>query len=138
MNQVSAPNDDNDDGIEVEEDSLSSNIDTVITNSDCEAPEKYFKDDLVLPNKKNRTEDNYTSQNLTSGNTSVVDVRIIDFAHTTFAPKAINSTVTTKTVKVAPTATTKIHLGPDNGFLTGLNSLTRILSEILFEHYQEK
>lgn len=134
-----APNDDNDDGIEVEEDSLSSNIDTVITTSDCEAPEKYFKEDLVLPNKKNRVEDApYTSQTITSGNASVVDVRIIDFAHTTFAPKASNSTVTTKTVKVAPITSTKVHLGPDNGFLTGLNSLTRILSDILFEHYQEK
>ncbi|XP_023289343.1 inositol hexakisphosphate kinase 3 [Orussus abietinus] len=50
-----------------------------------------------------------------------VDVRIIDFAHTTFChgePTSSNSTV---------------HQGPDCGFLTGLDSLKRLLLEILQE-----
>lgn len=49
---------------------------------------------------------------------SDVDVRIIDFAHTTFAR---NSDLVSKTV----------HQGPDGGFLTGLDSLQRLLSQIV-------
>lgn len=49
---------------------------------------------------------------------SNVDVRIIDFAHTSFAR---NSDVDIKTV----------HQGPDGGFLTGLDSLKRLLMHIM-------
>lgn len=52
---------------------------------------------------------------------SVVDVRMIDFAHTSF--------VSEKTVATSST----VHQGPDGGFLTGLDSLKRLLSEILAE-----
>ncbi|XP_049777253.1 inositol hexakisphosphate kinase 2-like isoform X1 [Schistocerca cancellata] len=48
---------------------------------------------------------------------SKVDVRVIDFAHTTFGRRQ-GSTV---------------HQGPDCGFLTGLDSLRRLLLEILAE-----
>ncbi|XP_045475269.1 inositol hexakisphosphate kinase 1 isoform X2 [Harmonia axyridis] len=48
-----------------------------------------------------------------------VDVRMIDFAHTSFV---------TKDDKTKPTA---VHHGPDGGFLQGLDSLKRLLSQLL-------
>ncbi|CAH1993842.1 unnamed protein product [Acanthoscelides obtectus] len=49
---------------------------------------------------------------------SEIDVRIIDFAHTSFARKSdLNCQA--------------VHEGPDGGFLTGIDSLKRLLSEIL-------
>lgn len=50
-----------------------------------------------------------------------VDVRMIDFAHTTFSTRRSNGSNTT------------VHQGPDCGFLTGLDSLKRLLLEILAE-----
>ncbi|KAF5278364.1 hypothetical protein FQA39_LY05853 [Lamprigera yunnana] len=50
-----------------------------------------------------------------------VDVRMIDFANTTFAEKTSASTSST------------LHYGPDGGFLTGLDSLKRLLLQILSE-----
>ncbi|XP_073956722.1 inositol hexakisphosphate kinase isoform X1 [Choristoneura fumiferana] len=50
-----------------------------------------------------------------------VDIRMIDFAHTAFAGAAAES----------PLATATPHHGPDCGFLTGIDSLTRLLTEIL-------
>ncbi|XP_046390371.1 uncharacterized protein LOC124158971 isoform X2 [Ischnura elegans] len=47
-----------------------------------------------------------------------VDVRMIDFAHTTFGEEGNGC---------------RVHQGPDNGFITGLNSLERLLQEILIE-----
>ena len=55
---------------------------------------------------------------------NLVDVRMIDFAHTTFGHPS-NSNV------LANPST--IHQGPDCGFLTGLDSLKRLLMEILAE-----
>nr|CAH7741377.1 unnamed protein product [Callosobruchus chinensis] len=47
-----------------------------------------------------------------------VDVRIIDFAHTSFARKSdLNCQA--------------VHEGPDGGFLTGIDSLKRLLTDIL-------
>jgi hypothetical protein len=51
-----------------------------------------------------------------------VDVRMIDFAHTTFSSRRGNST---------------LHHGPDCGFLTGLDSLKRLLLEILAEDSEQ-
>ncbi|KAE8750671.1 hypothetical protein FOCC_FOCC002651 [Frankliniella occidentalis] len=52
-----------------------------------------------------------------------VDVRMIDFAHTTLAhPSGAGNT-----------SSGTVHHGPDCGFLTGLDSLRRILMEILCE-----
>ncbi|XP_050304479.1 inositol hexakisphosphate kinase 1 [Anthonomus grandis grandis] len=53
-----------------------------------------------------------------------VDVRIIDFAHTSFTAKNNFSNIKTN----------KVHEGPDGGFLTGLDSLSRLLSQILEEN----
>ena len=53
-----------------------------------------------------------------SSTAGVADVRMIDFAHTTFEMCSTN---------------TKIHHGPDAGFLQGLDSLKRILAEIVAE-----
>ncbi|XP_047991169.1 inositol hexakisphosphate kinase 2 isoform X2 [Leguminivora glycinivorella] len=50
-----------------------------------------------------------------------VDIRMIDFAHTAYAGAAASS----------PLATATPHHGPDGGFLTGVDSLTRLLTEIL-------
>lgn len=50
-----------------------------------------------------------------------VDIRMIDFAHTAFAGAAAES----------PLATATPHHGPDCGFLTGIDSLKRLLTEIL-------
>lgn len=50
-----------------------------------------------------------------------VDIRMIDFAHTAYAGAAAES----------PLATSTPHHGPDCGFLTGIDSLKRLLTEIL-------
>lgn len=50
-----------------------------------------------------------------------VDIRMIDFAHTSFAKKASSS------------SSAPVHQGPDCGFLTGLDSLKRLLLEIVEE-----
>ncbi|XP_034948645.1 uncharacterized protein Ip6k isoform X2 [Chelonus insularis] len=55
---------------------------------------------------------------------SMVDVRMIDFAHTTVG--------TSNPVLACPSNTT-VHQGPDCGFLTGLDSLKRLLMEISSE-----
>lgn len=55
----------------------------------------------------------------------MADVRMIDFAHTTFEIKNGSSMCSTNT---------KVHHGPDSGFLRGLDSLKRILTEICEEH----
>lgn len=60
------------------------------------------------------------------GNT-LVDVRLIDFAHTTFVPKNGSDFIT------PAGAMTTVHQGPDSGFLTGLDSLNRLLTDILAE-----
>ncbi|XP_066140215.1 uncharacterized protein Ip6k isoform X1 [Euwallacea fornicatus] len=53
-----------------------------------------------------------------------VDIRIIDFAHTSFKTKHSFSNIKGN----------KVHEGPDGGFLTGLDSLSRLLSQILAEN----
>lgn len=60
-------------------------------------------------------------QSPTAGN---VEVRMIDFAHTTFSRKKGSG---------EPASGTTVHHGPDNGFLTGIDSLQRLLGEILTE-----
>lgn len=49
-----------------------------------------------------------------------VDVRMIDFAHTSFVTRGSEQG-------------TSLHQGPDGGFLTGLDSLKRLLSQILVD-----
>lgn len=57
---------------------------------------------------------------------AVCDIRMIDFAHTTFLRK--NADATLPTYINSPTVQ---HQGPDNGFLRGIESLRRLLTEIL-------
>lgn len=54
-----------------------------------------------------------------------VDVRMIDFAHTSFVMKNESSSNSSSAATV--------HQGPDGGFLTGLDSLKRLLLEIMEE-----
>uniref|UniRef100_A0A336MUB7 Kinase n=1 Tax=Culicoides sonorensis TaxID=179676 RepID=A0A336MUB7_CULSO len=68
-----------------------------------------------------------SSYNRRTGN-SPVDIRMIDFAHTTFVVQ--NGGVSFGTTNK------KIHHGPDSGFLRGLDSLNRLLTEILTESDQ--
>lgn len=137
---------DTDDGIEVEleeeEDddqlsSLSSNIDTIIVSETGET--KFFnssgeqEEHPSIKKKKsaNADEEGDKKTPLTNGShnkasSPLVDVRIIDFAHTTFSsqnPSEVSPNLSSK----------KVHHGPDGGFLTGIESLKRILSEIMAE-----
>lgn len=131
---------DSDDGIEVgleeEEDddqlsSLSSNIDTIIVSDTGET--KFFnasgeqEEHPSIKKKKSTSADEDNLPPLSNGNASksfpMVDVRIIDFAHTTLGTPIPTDASPAK----------KLHQGPDNGFLTGIESLKRILSEILVE-----
>lgn len=59
---------------------------------------------------------------------AICDIRMIDFAHTTFVRKNVNATTSSLT---ANTSSTVHHQGPDNGFLRGIESLKRLLNEIL-------
>ncbi|RZF40561.1 hypothetical protein LSTR_LSTR013132 [Laodelphax striatellus] len=54
-----------------------------------------------------------------------VDVRVIDFAHTTFSSRRGSNTAG------GALSNGTVHHGPDCGFLTGLDSLKRLLLEIL-------
>lgn len=54
---------------------------------------------------------------------AICDIRMIDFAHTTFVPQ--NEEATTYA-----NPTTVQHQGPDNGFLRGIESLRRLLTDI--------
>lgn len=55
---------------------------------------------------------------------AICDIRMIDFAHTTFVRKNID-------MPLSSTLATIKHQGPDNGFLRGIESLKRLLNEIL-------
>jgi hypothetical protein len=135
-----------DDGIEVgleEEDneddddqlsSLSSNIDTIIVSETGET--KFYnasgeQEEHPSVKKKKSTTGEEEKLPLTNGNhvksspPPLVDVRIIDFAHTTFDSKNPSD--------LSPEIVKKVHHGPDGGFLTGIESLKRILSEIIVE-----
>lgn len=138
---------DTDDGIEVEleeeeEDddqlsSLSSNIDTIIVSDTGET--KFFnssgeqEEHPSTKKKKSTSADDESEKKipLTNGShakpSPLVDVRIIDFAHTTF------SSMNPIESPVPATGSQKVHHGPDGGFLTGIESLKRILSEIIVE-----
>lgn len=54
---------------------------------------------------------------------AVCDIRMIDFAHTTFVRKSDQDSTYTNSTSVQ-------HQGPDNGFLRGIESLRRLLTEI--------
>lgn len=133
-----------DDGIEVEleeeEDddqlsSLSSNIDTIIVSDNGET--KFYNssgEQEEHPSIKKKKSTTGEEENLPLSSVNVypktpsplVDVRIIDFAHTTFTSN--------NSAELSPNHSSKtVHHGPDNGFLMGIESLKRILSEIIVE-----
>lgn len=134
-----------DDGIEVEleeeeeedEDqlsSLSSNIDTIIVSDNGET--KFYnssgeqKEHPSIKKKKSTSadEENLPLPSMAAHlkNSPLVDIRIIDFAHTTFTSNDL--------VESSPNhSSKKVHHGPDGGFLMGIESLKRILSEIIVE-----
>jgi glucan-binding YG repeat protein len=151
--------DDEEDNVDDDDDddqlsSLSSNIDTIIVSESGET--KYFNasgeeqeehpsvkkkkscDTTLLDGELNNSnkssmstqeaKNNITNghQNAANKNSPTVDVRIIDFAHTTFTSKEPSPFLNESETK-------KIHHGPDGGFLTGISSLKRILSEIIVE-----
>lgn len=57
---------------------------------------------------------------------AVCDIRMIDFAHTTFVRKGDQTSGYTS----PPPCPTVQHQGPDNGFLRGIESLRRLLTDI--------
>lgn len=57
---------------------------------------------------------------------AICDIRMIDFAHTTFVRKNDSSLS-----GAAANSTAVQHSGPDNGFLRGIESLRRLLNEIV-------
>jgi Inositol polyphosphate kinase len=139
---------DTDDGIEVEleeEDddgqlsSLSSNIDTIIMSDAIDT--KFFessgeqKDQPSSKKKKSIDQKEKVVQTNGSHSTKsspMVDVRIIDFAHTTFT----NLKSASDNMPSPRISSKKVHHGPDGGFLTGIESLKRILTEIINESSQ--
>lgn len=65
---------------------------------------------------------------------AIVDIRMIDFAHTAFAKRS-GATASTSSSSSSSTSAMVQHQGPDNGFLRGLDSLNRLLTEICTEDH---
>lgn len=63
--------------------------------------------------------------------TSMVDIRMIDFAHTTFTNRTSESGPALERSLNNIVTNTTVHHGPDSGFLMGIDSLKRLLNEIL-------
>lgn len=61
---------------------------------------------------------------------AICDIRMIDFAHTTFVRKSDQDSTYTNSSTVQ-------HQGPDNGFLRGIESLRRLLTEIANDEEHE-
>lgn len=85
------------------------------------------EEDEIVPIIKNVPKRLCVKDSLPSGSSSRfsrsssppdVDVRMIDFAHTSFLRKT-------------DTVAKSVHEGPDGGFLTGLDSLKRLLLQII-------
>lgn len=73
-----------------------------------------------------------SSRRSSTNSQQLVDIRIIDFAHTAFVKKNSGSgAAMMPPQQKVDTATTAVHKGPDCGFITGLDSLKRLLQEIL-------
>lgn len=66
---------------------------------------------------------------------STVDIRMIDFAHTAFAKQRSSAGQSSASSSSSSTSAMVQHQGPDNGFLRGLDSLNRLLTEICTEDH---
>ncbi|XP_076238263.1 uncharacterized protein LOC143181628 isoform X2 [Calliopsis andreniformis] len=87
--------------------------------------ERIEEEEVECANTSNRyTSCSYRPKMKQNSQEARVDVRMIDFAHTTFVH---GSTMPCNS------SSTMVHQGPDCGFLTGLDSLRRLLLEILTE-----
>lgn len=82
------------------------------------------KEDLKCSTKRLRVKND---TEIDSQDDALVDVRMIDFAHTTFGHNI------TPNPLLPCHSNSTVHQGPDCGFLTGLDSLKRLLLEILAE-----
>lgn len=114
------------------------NCENVEFHDHDKAPTQTTQGKRIRGGKESKTS---TINNKTSGNnkrrlrrvdslSGPVDVRMIDFAHTTFVRKSGGNAFA-----AIPNASATIqHHGPDGGFLTGLDSLKRLLSDILAEN----
>lgn len=65
---------------------------------------------------------------------ATVDIRMIDFAHTAFAKRTAAGQPSASSSSSATSSMVQ-HQGPDNGFLRGLDSLNRLLTEICTEDH---
>lgn len=69
---------------------------------------------------------------------ATVDIRMIDFAHTAFAKRSAAGQLSaslSSSSSSSSSASMVQHQGPDNGFLRGLDSLNRLLTEICTEDH---
>lgn len=81
-------------------------------------------------NKRRLNNANSSRRNSSVSSTTSVDIRMIDFAHTAFMRKNGSATGS-----LSLPSTVVQHQGPDNGFLRGLDSLKRLLTEICTEDH---
>ncbi|OXU27576.1 hypothetical protein TSAR_002809 [Trichomalopsis sarcophagae] len=88
---------------------------------DCASLSKRLK--VKALNSSSQTSVSKAAAQPTNLDDSMIDVRMIDFAHTTFGHNTHSGVA----------SNSKVHQGPDCGFLTGLDSLKRLLHEILAE-----
>lgn len=68
---------------------------------------------------------------------AMVDIRMIDFAHTAFAKRSAAGQLSASLSSSSSSSSSSMvqHQGPDNGFLRGLDSLNRLLTEICTEDH---
>lgn len=89
----------------------------------------------VVTNKRRMNATTSSLRRNSSVQGSTVDIRMIDFAHTAFAKRSAAGSATSATSSSSSTSSMVQHQGPDNGFLRGLDSLNRLLTEICTEDH---
>lgn len=106
--------------------SLSDHLNSSSSSNDCPSAIELHSRKKKFKNHKFETDEYLSldsmpipcSSHFSSDKPSGVDVRIIDFAHASFVRKSDDCSTT-------------VHQGPDGGFLTGLDSLKRLLFQII-------
>lgn len=97
---------------------------------------------VVTTKRRMNTTTNSLRRN-SSVQAATVDIRMIDFAHTAFAKRSAAGQLSTSSLSsssssssASSTSSSMVqHQGPDNGFLRGLDSLNRLLTEICTEDH---
>lgn len=105
--------------------SLSDHLNSSSSSSDCPSTIELHSRKKKFKNHKFERDEYLSLDSIPSSSHFLseknnVDVRIIDFAHASFVKKSDDCSQT-------------VHQGPDGGFLTGLDSLKRLLFQIM-EH----